>query len=367
MSHRGTGSIASARDTRRRRLRAPYYASTVTPRPDRLPRLLLPAIIGTTVLIARAGDAHRTSAILLLLEPVAWVAGIWSIYAAFSIGRRRLAGSLMIAVIVSAILLRVVETGPIPPGQPPATLSRLKACARILPLPTAPIRLVQWHVSANEVQGIAEVVLGVHPDLVVLTGAPDDTVAEAVASGMGGGRVALQTPEGAALFFTRGVFQNCGDDDGWTHVPTSGSASAFVFAGVPPATTLPILLVQAPSPLSEPRYDSAAAAELSGAATFASELASSLLVVLADGPSASTARGLDRALRPSGLTNAANLPNWPTSLVGVPWPVPLHPFDRAWAASAWGRRESRLLRGADTQRHGVLTELSPSLALAPAP
>lgn len=321
--------------------------------------LLAMALVATAYLVARGGDAHRATAIVLLLEPVFWVGAVWTAYASWAGGRSALAFALVLSAMSAATLVRVVAQAPVPVLLAPPSMSRLRSCARSLTLPSDAVRIARWHLSANEGSRVAVEILATKPDIVVLTGAPQPAVVDAVAAELGGELVALQTPEGAAVFLGRGVFHRCGDDDGWTDVPAPGTGSAFVFAGIPSETTIPILLVQSPDPLTEPAYDAAIVAERGRTAAFVGELASSLLVVLSDG---GPGRGLGDMLRTGGMSKVERRLNWPAQLFGLPWPVPLHSLDHAWFAGAWRSGGSRLLKAPQTSRHGVVFDLAPAVA-----
>lgn len=324
------------------------------------PWLLVPTMAVVALLVGLAGDARRESTLILLLEPVLWLGTVWGVYAFMSTKRPATAAAFATGALIAALVVRLPGAGELEVAEPPVILDQLRGCARSLPLPERGVRLAEWHVRDNANPEVADQLLGSSPDLVVLSGAPSEQLAELLAEEMGGEILTLSTPEGTATFVSRGVFNRCGDDDGWTDAPAAGAGSALVFAALPEGVVFPLVLAQLPSPLDEPRWGLAARNGRGRLAALAGGLESSLLVVIVDAVTPGVSRHLEGALLAAGLRQSARLPNWPTKLLGIPWPAPLFAFDQVWAADGWISTGARTLRIAGEPRRGLVVDLVPA-------
>jgi hypothetical protein len=298
---------------------------------------------------------------LLQLEPLLAVGGVWLAYAGFVRGWRALGwGTLVGGALALAAVHRPVA--PVQPGEPPLWAEDVLECARSLPAPAAPVRVLQWTLEdVRDPAAVLSVVQEAEADVTVLHGTLGRGIGEAIVSGLGGEFV-VKDAEGEGdgrLVHTRGAFHACGEASHWSEAVDGPYGVTLLFAGTEQGTTFPLVVGRLP-PLDAPLLDWAgeaarARARLSGMVEI---LGAPSSVVLADAGAAGGYRWLDGAMGGAGVRRLPVAPSGPLRLGMLP-SVSVHAWDRAWAGGAWSLRSSVRIPTGEGARGPVLSELVP--------
>lgn len=333
--------------------------------------LLGPAALGLA--LGWLGERTAVSALLLLGEPALWALGLYGIGALLLHRQRALAVALALGCATGAAALRF-PTVPTPPEAVEAGWpAELQRCASALPGARAPIRLLTWTVPANAPVDAAAL-LAEEPDLVVLLGAEDQDLAEALEDGLEGEAHIFPGQRGGdgAILAVRGTFQYCGGNiDAWSlPLPDSGGPVArllLTFPEVRDAGVLPLLAARAdgaggrwldwPARAQESRRRLAATAVAIGAEH---------MVLAGDLAAPASFRLLRGALEGAGLRRVPAPPTWPARLGPLPTPT-LHTLDQVWAGRGWRALGAEALRDGEGPRARLLVDLAPASPIPTGP
>jgi hypothetical protein len=322
--------------------------------------VLVPSLLAYT--IGRYGAEHAAGALIVLLEPLLLLLGV---YVTVAIGLHRQwlwSASIAMSMGIGAIALHLpAESSPLRVTVP-ETLRALRGCAVLPQSIRTPVRVVTWTV--EDAPDLAEAIPTLseqRPDLVVLIGETDPASTAALAERLGG---ELKTIPGATniVAIVRGSFQYCGgEDDLWTVDLPGAARLALVFPFVQGAGTLPVMIVQLPK-----------AGSASGLGVWASELVQGVeyiaravqmigarrMLVVGNFQAPNSVQRMAQPLRASGLLPVRTPPNWPTEFGGIPFPT-LHALDQVWAGPAWHAQRARALGGHGQARAPLLVDLTP--------
>lgn len=335
------------------------------------PLVLTGAALGLLVAIGR--DRVAPTALALWLEPFWLVFGVYGVLVLAVGGRGRAALGAALGLALLLVGARVPLVHPVAAANPPGWASALRGCA-LLPDPVrAPIRLMLWTVDPRHPPSLDNTTLEAHPDLVLLTGSSDTTLAAALQGALGGEVMTLtgDRPESGMILAVRGAFQYCGgDDDHWVQdLPGDGGGSriALAFPEIADVGVVPLVAVQVSGPggpggwLSWPDRLAQATASVAG---LADTLGARRMVLAGDLHAPRTFRALSDGLRAAGLLSMPAPPNWPASLPGGLPGLSLHPLDQVWAGAAWSSSGSRAMDPRGQRRAPVIVDLSPNSGVA---
>lgn len=316
-------------------------------------RVLSVATLGAVgALLAWLSDGSFAATVVLLAEPLLWVALSWLVWWVWTNGARGSALALLLGGVAAALACRAPLAPDEPVGMDEAPFaSRLRTCARSLTLPGGPVRIVRWSPELVG-PGFVEAVTEATADVVIIRAPLSEALVEAIRAGVGGEVMELEGVGASTWVFARGVFDSCGHSNHWFDHPSPGAELGAVFVQLEGGTRLPLLTATMPPPRAVARWSRHTADARAALAATANTLESSLLVVAVEAPYALAAPRMTQSLLRAGLLPMARRPNWP----GV---IPVHTFDQIWAAEAWVAGDSAVLSAPGAGRLGQLAELSP--------
>lgn len=304
-------------------------------------------------LVGWQADGHLVSTAVLLVEPVVWVGLSWLVWWRWTSGARSSALTLLAGAGAAALACRLPLQSGEEVGMDEAPFaSRLRTCARALPLPAAPVRVLNWTPGETGAE-LVKVVTDAAADVVVVRARLSEDLVSALAAGVGG-EVREFPGDGISTWvFARGVFDACGQSDHWFDRPAPGAELAAVFVQLESGARLPVLIGTMPAPRPVARWSRHVTDARAALHATVNRLESSLLVVALDAPYPLVGPRMTRSLLDTGLVPLFRAPNWPAL------PVPVHAFDQLWAAEAWLPGEGRSLRASGAARLGQIVELVP--------
>ncbi len=313
--------------------------------------LVVPSLALCGAVLGWLADDSVVASMVLLVEPVLWVAACWLAYAALLRGDTALALRICFGAVAAAASARI----PRPPAEAAGVdaapfAERTRACARGLPLPTSTVRVLQWTLSSDH-EGVVAAVTEAAPDIAIVRGAL--TPGEVVALGAAlGGEVLSLGRDPMVQVFSRGSFDLCGEADSWNDTPATGTALGLVFVSLPGAT-IPLVTATLPELGSVGDWESSLRAGRAALRSTVDSLGSSLLLVSIDAPLPLAGPRLAATLRTVQLLPVSRAPNWPA------WPLPLHTWDQLWAADAWLGAPAKMVTTSGPTRAGTMVELTP--------
>lgn len=311
-------------------------------------------------------DESRMTALLLVWEPVIDLAGVLLAYALWSARYRSLAATLLLGTVCCFLAVRV--PWPRPGYQeaeyPPRWVEEVQGCLPAIPPPQERFQLLQWSFDGWSADGgarrqILDVATSIRPDLLVLSGVPDEELGEQLLIELGG-EYRVDPPEAGSrgrLVLTRGAFSICGGDDAWFQ-----GRDSYQFVRLSEQTTAPLMLTEQPGAWGGERWEENRAAWRRLQQTTAI-LHSASTLLLADAPVLPTWRHTGEAMQRIRLLSAPTVPNWPASAAGLPM-LPLHPADRLWVGRAWRVQSTRRLDAAGAGRAPLLHVIEPDTETA---
>jgi hypothetical protein len=327
--------------------------------------LVLPVAAGAV--LGKLSDSTLISSVLLLAEPLIWLAAVHLLLYLLFTRREGIALGFLLSAGIGIMLLHVPigATTPAAASQGLASdsLPGLADCVEPESLSPVPIRALQWTLDPNrELQLDAEGISRLQPDLVLLSGLAQPALADHLAQLLGGEAIHLVGDPETSLVI-RGHFMDCGTDHtSWSMRPDPGDQSLVLFmADLAEAGPTPILSVQVGGPHSlgdlEPWHEDLGQAR-TGVAEVIRALGSEKLVTLGDFAAPRSFRALGAAMEAVGSSEAELPASWPSGLGPVPMPG-LHALDRLWFGGAWTHQESRKVRVPSQPRALILTDLQP--------
>ena len=316
-------------------------------------------------------DESRMTALMLVWEPGIDLAGVLLAYALWAARYRSLAATLLIGTACSFLAVRL--PWPKPGYQeaefPPRWAEEVQGCLPAIPPPQERFQILQWSFDddiamrgAEQRKQVLALATSVRPDLLVLSGAPDEELGEQLLIELGG-EYRVDPPEAGSrgrLVLTRGAFSICGGDDAWFQ-----GRDSYQFVRLSEQTTAPLMLTEQPGAWGGDRWEENRAAWRRLQQTTAI-LHSASTILLADAPALPTWRHTNEAMQRIRLIAAPTVPNWPASMAGLPT-LPLHPADRLWVGRAWRVQSTRRLdapAGGWAGRAPLLHVIEPDTATA---
>ncbi len=304
-------------------------------------------------LIGWQGEGNLLSTAVLLVEPVLWVGLSWLVWWRWSSGARSWALTVLAGAGAATVACRLPLQSGEEVGMDEAPFaSRLRTCARTLPLPVAPVRVLSWTPGETGAE-LVKVVTDAAADVVVVRARLSEDVASALAAGVGGESREFPGDGVSTWVFARGVFDACGQSDQWFDRPAPGAELAAVFVQLESGARLPVLVGTMPAPRPIARWSRHVADARAALHATVNRLESSLLVVALAAPYPLAGPRMTRSLLDAGLLPLVRAPNWPAL------PVPVHALDQLWAAEAWLPGQGHSLRARGAARLGQVVELVP--------
>ncbi|MSQ00282.1 MAG: hypothetical protein EXR71_00130 [Myxococcales bacterium] len=313
--------------------------------------LLVPGLATCGALLGWLADGSLVASLVLLVEPVLWVAACWLAYAALLRHDTALALRISFGAIAAVAAARIARPPAEAAGVDAAPFAdRTRACARGLALPTGTVRVLQWTLSSDH-DGVVAAVTEAAPDIAVIRGALGSSELVALGAAVGGEALSLGRDPPVHLF-SRGSFDRCGEADSWHDSPAPGAELGLVFASLG-AASLPLVTVTLPEVGSVADWETSMRTGRAALRSTLDSLGSSLLLVSIAAPLPLAGPRLAATLRSTQLLPASRAPNWPA------WPLPLHTCDQLWVAEAWRGAPVTLVRADGPTRAGALVELAP--------
>ena len=335
------------------------------------PLVLTGAALGLMLAVGR--DRVAPTAMALWLEPFWLVFGVYGALVLATSGRLRAAAGAVLGLTLLLVGARVPLDHAPAAAHAPEWANALRGCA-LLPDPVrSPVRLMLWTVDPQHPPSMDNAMLEAHPDLVLVTGSSDTSLAASLQGAMGGEAITIvgPTPESGMILAVRGAFQYCGgEDDHWVlDQPGDGDGSriALAFPEIADVGVIPFVAVKLAGPggpggwLGWPDRLAEATASIAG---LADTLGARRMVVAGDLHTPRTFRALAGGLLQAGLLSMPAPPNWPATLPGGLPGLSLHPLDQVWAGAAWSSSGSRTLDARGQRRAPVLVDLSPNSGVA---
>ena len=335
--------------------------------------LLILPLAGGAVL-GRASDTYALTALILLFEPVIWWVAIHTSLWLFISHQKRLA----IAFLLSAGAGLTLLNHPIHPPmaieanvQINESLQEIKECYDTSEASTVPVRILQWHIDSSENLGLSSVELSrLQPDVLVLQGLSDRTIAEETAELMDGDVLYIPGthfhPKTAIV--VRGRFEACGDaETPWIWTPSSEQTGVMWMRPIlAEAGPTPIALTHVASPFesgSVSTWHRQLEATIRTIRTTTTAIHSDKVIVLGSLAAPRNFHQLHQTMMASGLQEADLPASWPSGIHIAPLPG-LIALDRLWTGPGWSFSNSRRIRALSQPRALIMTDLNPTTSIS---
>ncbi len=300
-------------------------------------------LVASGPIIGGMADRWWTSALLLHMEPLLLV---WATLTAWLLsfrGRIGMALLLLCGATGAAAGSRYPMQFPDPPAPDPILpgwLATVSECGRGVVSPLDEVRLLTWRVtSPMELAELYRISLQYRPDILVVRGLTRGAVLERIRADLGAEYQSwperdadADSIEEPVVVLTRGVFHQCGSGEtAWSYDSHLGPRH-FMFVGITPETTVPLLVTSYPGPwgeLDQRRVQDAAAID----AWTLERIGAGGALVVADAPSPRY-QHLDRWFSRIHLRSTPTLPTWPMAFGPLPL-FPVHAYDRVWMSREW--------------------------------
>ena len=280
---------------------------------------------------------------------------------------------MTVSILASAVIGTVAMNHPIHEAVPrpdgPEWLRTLKGCAILSQPIKAPVRLIMWTLDDDRsIDDDLSAIIDLRPDIIIFNGSASINVGGQLSDELSG-EVKFFTPVPSSDGLTavvRGSFQYCGEEnDTWT-IPlatdsnTDGQA-VITFPLIEEVGVFPLVITSfADRP---PIGDWLTWAQIvmdsaQDTANGVSNIGARKMVLMGDFQVPHHSPSLSNPLTQAGLRSATSGPNWPASILGVPF-LTQHALDQAWVGNGWTIQAARALPIGNQSRYPVLVDLAP--------
>jgi len=316
-----------------------------------------------------AGAAGEPIGVLLALaEPLVFAALMVGVSLALLSSKPGLATSLVVSAVVGAISLHQPVTPSPSTSDAPAWLRTIKGCTLLSKPTLAPIRLFTWTVDDHQnIEEAIPAILKLKPDIIVLNGSDQLTMGSKLSEGLNGEVKFFpnQKREYGTTAVVRGNFQYCGGEkDAW-HLPSSSSTQGtaiLTFPHIDEIGVFPLVIPQFENKNDENSWLSWAQEVIHNANDTAKSLTAigtRKIVLMGDLKVPARSTALVNPFRTVGLRSATSAPNWPTSILGLPF-LSQHALDHAWVGRGWHIQSARVPNIGTQSRLPILFDLTPA-------
>lgn len=312
----------------------------------------IPACLGLASLFL--GESTSPTLLLLLLEPLFWLAMLLFTLVAAMRGRPLLALTALFSLVLYAILLRLPSDAPPSHRESVRFPSSARQCRAITQSASdAPLSVSTWNMEGQTSPAAEAALVQLETDVIVLHDAPNPETVERIAPVDGDWLYTASSADGGtALILRRGHFLPCRRSGPvektdraapryWTFalpaLPSRRASAVLTYAALPDRGVTPLLAFTLDSPHSPlevaswPQVFEGSARRLEA---ITRTIDSPYLVVSGSTYGHGTFRRFLGRTAAGGLSLAPPRPTWPAAILGFPSPALYH-SERVWHGEDW--------------------------------
>ncbi len=308
--------------------------------------------------------------LMVLAEPFVFAILMAFACSALLVGRKGMFLSVIASGVLGAVGLQRTHPENTIPADGSEQLRTLKGCSVLSRPIQAPIRIFIWtETQPKVIQDALDDILNIRPDIIILNGSDDPVIGSIFGERLNGEvKFFPETKRTKSLTtIVRGSFQYCGGEDDVWHIPVE-SGMATTSHGI---ITFPHVDQIGVFPLVVPRLTKSSedlswigwAQEILDVAQLIAEtsfvLGTGKLVVAGNTQVPVHTTHVAQTFQKVGLTTALSEPNWPTSILGLPF-LTLHTLDQAWVGQGWHIQSAKSIDLPNENRKPMVFDLAPN-------